>query len=326
MVFLKIWCILRNLLSIEVSEPLAIVAHDAGGAEVLSSYVARHCSSCMFVLEGPALDIFERKLGVNTLTPLEEAVDKCNSLLCGTSFKSALEWRAIAAAQAADKPAVAFLDHWVNYRERFTRFGRWHWPDEVWVGDEIAARIARQDLPELKQKLVPNAYFMDIRDEINAVIVPPRASGGGLNILYVCEPLREGALARYGDERYWGYTEEEALAYFLSNVAVLGNNIARITIRLHPTENQNKYDCVLSHFDLPLVCGEQKTLPEQIALSDVVVGRSTMAMVVSLLSGRRVFSCIPPGGKTPRLPQVEIENMSDLIRASKTDGRPKRCQ
>jgi hypothetical protein len=325
MVFLKIWCILENLLDIEVSEPLAIVAHDAGGAEVLSSYVARHCSSCMFVLEGPALDIFERKLGVITLTPLEEAVDTCNSLLCGTSSKSALEWRAIAAAQAVGKPAVAFLDHWVNYRQRFTRFGQWHWPDEVWVGDETAARIARKDLPELKQRLVPNAYFMDIRDEMDAVVVPPRAPDAGLNILYVCEPLREGALARYGDERYWGYTEEEALAYFLSNIAVLGNNIARITIRVHPTENQNKYDCVQGQFDLPFVLGEQRTLLEQIAVSDVVVGRSTMAMVVGLLSGKRVFSCIPPGGKTPRLPQVEIENMSDLILASQTDGGPKRC-
>lgn len=317
MVFLKIWCILENLLDIEVSEPLAIVAHDAGGAEVLSSYVGRYCSSCMFVLEGPALDVFERKLGVITLTPLEEAVDKCNSLLCGTSSKSALEWRAIAAAQAVGKPVVAFLDHWVNYRQRFTRYGQWHWPDEVWAGDEIAARIARKELPELKHRLVPNAYFMDIREEMDALVVPPRAPDAGLNILYVCEPLREGALARYGDERYWGYTEEEALAYFLSNIAVLGNNIARITIRVHPTENQIKYDCVLGQFDLPFALGEQRTLLEQIAVSDVVVGRSTMAMVVGLLSGKRVFSCIPPGGKTPRLPQVEIEDLSRLIIASK---------
>ena len=38
----------------------AIVAHDAGGAEVLSSYVRQQGLDCLFSLRGPALAIFER--------------------------------------------------------------------------------------------------------------------------------------------------------------------------------------------------------------------------------------------------------------------------
>jgi hypothetical protein len=294
---------------------IGVVAHDAGGAEIISSYIRRHGLNCAFCLEGAAVGVVARKLGEVETLPLEDLVAQSDWLLCGTSFLSDLEWRSIGLARKAGKRCVVVLDHWVNYRQRFTRHGEWHWPDEVWVGDETAARIAAETLQEITQVLVPNAYFMDIQDEIGAIPVLDRPPDDGLSILYVCEPLRDDGIALYGDERYWGYTEEEALSYFLSNVGALGDNIARITVRPHPQETLGKYDWALKEFDLPLVCGEKKTLLEQIAACDVVSGCATMAMVVGLLAGKRVVSCIPPGGKTVPLPQAEIEDMSRLIAA-----------
>ena len=44
-----------------ILKPL-IVCHDAGAAEVISSYVRRYKVRARFVLEGPAINIFERKL------------------------------------------------------------------------------------------------------------------------------------------------------------------------------------------------------------------------------------------------------------------------
>ncbi len=292
---------------------IGVVAHDAGGAEIISSYIRRHAVNCVFCLEGAAVDVIARKLGDVPTLSLEVLVEQSDSLLCGTSFLSELEWRAIGLARNYGKSCTAVLDHWVNYRQRFTRHGKWHWPDEVWVGDEAAARIAAETLPEIKQTLVLNPYFMDIQDEIKAIPLSNRPQNSGLSILYVCEPLRDDGIALYGDERHWGYTEEEALNYFLSNVAVLGNNITHIAIRPHPQEASSKYDWTLKKFDLPLVCGEKKTLPQQIMSCDIVAGCATMAMVVGLLAGKRVVSCIPPGGKTERLPQAEIEDMSYLI-------------
>jgi hypothetical protein len=292
---------------------IGVVAHDAGGAEIISSYIRRHAVSCVFCLEGAAVDVIARKLGGVPTLSLEALVAQSDSLLCGTSFLSELEWRAIGLARNYGKPCTAVLDHWVNYRQRFTRHGKWHWPDEVWVGDETAARIAAETLPEVKHALVRNAYFMDIQDEIKAIPLSNRPQNSGLSILYVCEPLRDDGIALYGDERHWGYTEEEALNYFLMNVAVLGNNITQIAIRPHPQEALGKYDWTLKKFDLPLVCGEKKTLLQQIMSCDIVAGCATMAMVVGLLAGKRVVSCIPPGGKTERLPQAEIEDMSCLI-------------
>lgn len=292
---------------------IGVVAHDAGGAEIISSHIRRNALNCVFYLEGAAVNVIARKLGDVPTLSLEALVAQCDSLLCGTSFLSELEWRAIGLARNYGKPCISVLDHWVNYRQRFIRHGKWHWPDEVWVGDETAARIAAETLPEVKHTLVRNAYFMDIQDEIKAIPLSNRPQNSGLSILYVCEPLRDDGIALYGDERHWGYTEEDALNYFLLNVAALGNNISHIAIRPHPQEASGKYDWTLTKFDLPLVCGEKKTLLQQIMACDIVAGCATMAMVVGLLAGRRVVSCIPPGGKTERLPQAEIEDMSCLI-------------
>ena len=291
---------------------IGVVAHDAGGAEIISSYIRRQRLSCVFCVSGAAMSVIARKLGDVRALPLEALVEQSDWILCGTSFLSDLEWRAIGLARQAGKRCVVALDHWVNYRQRFTRHGTWHWPDEVWVGDEIAAGIATETLPGIPLTLVPNAYFMDIQDEISVLGTPERCVVG-LSVLYVCEPLREDGVALYGDERYWGYTEEEALSYFLSNVGALGDNIERIVIRPHPQETLGKYDWAMHEFDLPLVCNEKKSLLEQIAACDVVAGCATMAMVVGLLAGKRVVSCIPPGGKTIPLPQTAILDMSLLI-------------
>lgn len=299
---------------------IGVVAHDAGAIEIITSYIRRQNLECVFCLEGPAVKVVARKLGVVPMLPLRELINQSKWILCGTSFLSDLEWRAIGLARRADKRCVVMLDHWVNFRHRFLRHRKWHWPDEVWVGDEPAALIAREELPELKQRLVPNAYFMDIQDEVENFPALQRSPDAGLNILYVCEPLRDAGIALYDDERYWGYTEEDALTYFLSNVHFLSDKINHIYVRPHPQEQLNKYDWAITKFDLPLICGENKTLFQQIAACDIVAGCASMAMVVGLIAGKRVVSCIPPGGKTVPLPQSEIEDMSHIIIARQSQN------
>lgn len=291
---------------------IAVVSHDAGGAEIISSYIRQNGLQCAFCLEGAARGVFARKLGKAESQELVALIDACDWLLCGTSFLSDLEWRAIGLARNLGKRTIVVLDHWINYRQRFFRHDIWHFPDEVWVGDELGARLAHEELSELEVRLVPNAYFSDIRSELAAIPASDRDSHGGLTILYVSEPLREDGLALYGNELYWGYTEEDALRYFLANVSRLGNRIDSIIVRPHPQENANKYRWVIDEYSLPIVTGEGKTLLEQIVESDVVVGCATMAMVVGLLAGKRVVSCIPPGGKTIPLPHREIENIRGL--------------
>src|SRR5476649_2489022 len=87
---------------------IALVSHDAGGAEILSSHSARHPWDFLFVLEGPARKVFERKLGSIGSMPLEEAVRQSASILCGTSWQSDLELDAIVMAVSVGKASVVY--------------------------------------------------------------------------------------------------------------------------------------------------------------------------------------------------------------------------
>jgi len=290
----------------------AVFAHDAGGSEVISSYVRRQGLPCLYVLQGPSRKIFERKLGNIEILPAEEAISQADWILCGTSWQSELEFNAIKLARTLGKRSVAFLDHWCNYRERFERLSELCLPDEIWIGDGIAAEMATKIFPQTPIRLVDNPYFMDIQQELLTIPARRTEEAGKLAVLYVCEPVREHALRQQGDERHWGYVEEDALRYFLSNVEVLGRPIERILIRPHPSEAADKYDWAKDEFDLPIAFGGSLSLIEEIADSDVVVGCSSMAMVVGILAEKRVISCIPHGGKSCTLPQPEIEHMQDL--------------
>ncbi len=292
---------------------MIIVSHDAGGAEILSSYLRREGLLSLLVLQGPALKVFERKLGAVASMDLEEAMPSASWVLCGTGWQSDLEWRAIGLARSASKRVVAFLDHWVNYRERFERHGEFHIPDELWVGDEEAARIARAQFRDVPIKLVANPYFEDIRTDLAALQEFANPSPEFPRILYVCEPMREPGLRLFGDERHFGYVEEEALDYFLRNIDVVAAHVGKVVVRPHPAEPAGKYRWVQQHSKVPIELSAGSTLARDIVEADVVVGCESMAMVVALIAGKRVVSAIPPGGRPCALPHAEIELLQNLV-------------
>ena len=294
-----------------VGKAVAVVSHDAGGAEILSSYVRRQGLHPMLVLEGPAKRVFERKLDTKATVSLASALEQADLLLCSTSWQSDLEFEAIERCKAIGKPSVAFLDHWVNYRERFTRGSRFALPDQIWVGDAVGKSKADEVFTGHPIFLEENPYFLDIKEEISAL--KPLARSEGVRVLYVCEPIKEHAKLRYGDERQWGYVEEDALRYFLDNVSVLETSVAEIRIRPHPSENATKYAWAQDEFNMSIVQGGASTLLAEIAACDVVVGCESMAMVIGLIAGKRVISCIPPGGRACVLPQSEIQRLESLI-------------
>ena len=295
---------------------IAVVSHDAGGAEILSSWLRNCHEPYCLVLGGPAKAIFQRKLDDFQVNSLPEAIGRCDWVLCGTSWQSNLEKQAIALAKSAGKRVVAFLDHWVNYAERFQEQGNSVYPDEIWVGDVDAERIASTTFPDAIVVLKSNPYFEDLQRELVAINKPARKSTQN-SLLYVCEPVREHALVQYGDERYWGYTEEDALQYFLENISAIGCAISTIKIRPHPSESKTKYDWVRQVTSPPIEIGGTKPLLEEIVEADVVVGCESMAMVVGLLAKKRVISTMPPGSKKCGLPQDAVEHLQDLVSSHK---------
>jgi len=291
---------------------VAIVSHDAGGAEILSAWVCFQSEPYCLVLDGPAKKIFEQKLGYVNNFSIEQAIQAADWVLCGTSWQSELEKRAVKLAKSRGKKVVSFIDHWVNYTERFMFEASMILPDEIWVGDPDAEKLAKDLFLDTKIQLQENPYFRELKIKLEKFNRFCENSNNG-NILYVCEPIKEHALIQYGDERYWGYTEEDALTFFLKNISFLVSDIKEIRIRPHPSENPSKYQWCTLNTRLNIVFGGKKSLLEEIVMSDIIVGCESMAMVVGLLANKRVISSIPREGKVFGLPQVGIEHLRNLV-------------
>lgn len=271
-----------------------IVSHDAGGAEILASYVAETRLPCRLVLEGPALRVFERRFGVVQIAPLEEALATCTWCLLGTSWQSDLEWRALARARALGKRTVSFIDHWVNYPERFIRGSMQHLPDEIWIGDGDAAALAQKCFPETTVKLVPNPYFRYLRAQFDALSRKGVPRSGEVTVLFVCENLSEHARLRFGDPSHWGYTEFDAIEFLFNHIEALGP-VRRVIIRPHPSDPADKYADTLRRHTPIGELGGMRPLVEEIASVDVVAGCESMALVAAVIAGKRAVSCLPPG-------------------------------
>lgn len=309
---------------------LCIVSHDAGGAELLASWVARQEQPCRLLLAGPAIRVFERRLGRSPETVgLEQALQECDRFLTGSSWQSDLEWQVIRAARMRGKPVVTFLDHWGHYRERFVRDGAECLPNAIWTGDEEAFSMAKALFPEVPVEQVPNPYFEDVRQAVADFAEGAPMNGTsptGLRILFVCEPLSEHGLQEFGDPMHWGYTEFDALRYFFSRLALLGSPVHAAVIRPHPSEKAGKYDAIVRELagskGIPLRVGGDGPLLQEIAGCDVVAGCESMAMVVGLIAGRRVVSAIPPGGLPCSLPHRQIESLQALATARLSQVKP----
>ena len=94
-----------------MKETVAIIAHDSGGAEILSSWVLRSNYNYIFVIQGPAKNIFFRKIPNIKIHDLYDAINKCDWILTETGGSTNLNYKAILTAKKKGKRVISFLDH-----------------------------------------------------------------------------------------------------------------------------------------------------------------------------------------------------------------------
>lgn len=279
--------------------PTAVVAHDAGAANLIIAWIKAWKWLVRPCVQGPALKLWEQAFPRQTIwaTP-EVAMEGCVSLLTGTGWASNLEHEARRDGLSRGLRVAAVLDHWVNYAPRFERAGETVWPDEVWVADASAAAIVRQELPPLPIRQLKNFYLQAQVDQV----APPPGDG---TLLYVLEPVRND----------WGLGvrgEFQALEYFLARYDALEcGPIRRVLLRPHPSDPAGKYDRYLyagSHIELDYSLDMAAALSQ----ADVVVGVESFALTLALAAGRTVYSSLPPWAPKLRLPQEGIRQIRRL--------------
>jgi hypothetical protein len=289
--------------------PIAVVAHDSGAANHIIAWSKKVDQNRMHVcLAGPALKLWEIAFPHASISTLTDALSNAKSLLSGTGWASNLEHDARKMARKLGIKSVAVVDHWTNYRNRFVRNGEEVLPDEIWVIDNHAQKIAETEFPNTHIVQLPNLYLDNLVKEV--LSNEARLTGDAeSHVLYVLEPIRQV----WGGDKLPG--ELQALDFFVKkmDLLLLGDNPS-IKLRLHPSETIGKYDQWMeAQKGLKVTLDDSLTLAESIAWSDVVVGCQTYAMVVALAAGKRVISSIPPWAPPCVLPQPEIVKLTDLL-------------
>lgn len=290
--------------------PIAVVAHDAGAANHIIAWVknAGH-EQIIACVRGPALTLWRRAFPhANINEELTDTLTKASTLISGTGWDSNLEHDARKMARQLGIKSIAVIDHWTNYRARFVRDEVEVLPDEIWVTDEHAKRLAESTFANLKVVQLPNLYIDDLVKEVR-LHERLNVNRAGNNLLYVLEPIRQA----WGPDVVAG--EFAGLDFFINNLAILGlGDDLSIRLRPHPSDPIGKYDqWIRAQTSMKISLDESPTLAESVAWSDVVVGCQTYALVVALAAGKQVISSIPPWAPPCVLPQPGIIKLSDLL-------------
>jgi hypothetical protein len=298
------FCTLRAFEMIELPEPVAVVCHDAGAANIiLAELQATPTCSILPVMFGPALKLWQALGRGEPVLELDDALGQARSVLSGTGWASDLEHRARLGARERGLPSAAVIDHWVNYEARFKRQDRCILSDEIWVTDRYALALAQQTFPGLPVRLRDNLYLKSQTEAIKQA--GPERPG---RVLYLLEPIRfdwEG-LAQAG--------EFEALDFFAAHLGKLDTNQpVQMRLRAHPSDVAGKYDAWLaSHPQLDVGMDDSPTLAAAIAAAEWVVGCETAALPVALAAGKKTASTLPPAAPRCRLPHEGLLQLRDL--------------
>jgi len=298
---------------------ILVVCHDAGGAEVVSAYVKKNISEYSFkcVAIGPAEKIFKRKglSRVMIYKPEANALlnkeDYFQMVLCGTSGESSkLESVFIKKAKSTGIKSIAYLDHWINYKERFGYPSK-NWqkniPDELWVADNYALILAKKLFKKTKIKLVKNLYLKEIKREYNKekrkFKLKPQ------NILFMSEPL---GTARSSNK----LSDEHVILENIFNRVSEDNNAHHLVIAYHPKEKKDKYDALIKKYKNKITIQKQsKSRTKDLVRAKLVIGMKSMALVVALMCGKKVISYLPGKADVCILPFkdiIRIKNISNL--------------
>lgn len=299
---------------------ILVVCHDAGGAEIVSAYVKKNLKKNRFVclVVGPAEKIFKRKgLGRYLITDEKKAKNfliKAKELITGTGWGSSIELDFIKEAKKNRVKSISYIDHWVNYRERFG-YPRKDWenklPDEIWVGDKYAYNLARSFFGNTRVTLVPNEYFKEIKRGYKEKVKKNKIKKSN-GILLISEPFGSNVNS-FGDKSHNTNTEFDVLNYILKYFAE--NNLDnKIIFRLHPAENRDKYDKLLLNFKrkLKIKKSDSQDIYSDLVQCSTVVGVESMALVVAFLCGKKVISFIPIKNKNCPLPFEGIFRIRDM--------------
>ena len=261
-----------------------------------------------YLLKGTAKKIFKKNLGKFKTISLKESLKKTKLYICGTGWQSDIHIQIIKATRLKSTKVIAYLDHWVNYKKRFLKNKKYYLPDEIWVGDEKAYKIAKKTF-NIRVKKKTNYYLNYVKKKIKGKYEKKKKLPKTVNILYVTEPTSK-VKKKFKLNKY-DYDEFSSLSFFLDKIKFVYKDF-KIRLKIHPSENLIKYNKILKKYNYNIKVCNSENLLNEIKNSEVVVGCNTLALHIALEAKKDVLCSIPTKQKS-LLPFKQIRYLRNLV-------------
>lgn len=273
-----------------------VVAHDAGGAAIIASYLKTQKGNALFhaFVAGPARSIFKRE-GVRASNAPEKSAawrkiirahtDASYVLIAAPGWMTRTEMNALEAAKREGLKTVVYMDSWGDEKRRFG-YPKKGWeaglPSEFWAGDKYELAILKKTFPRVPAHLMRNQYFQGIKRRYRA-----RKKKTADSILFMSDAV-PGC--------------ETVLNEFL---ACLPQD-SRVLIRFHPADKRARYDKVIKKYpNLRITKSDKKDIVEDLTKARAVVGLETAAMATALIVGKRTI-CLAHFKREAFLPYKDL--------------------
>ena len=303
--------------SLKKYDKVSVCSCDSGASRHIAKWLKDIDQKISYCLRGPAIEIFKNEFPIKNNISLKDCIENSNVLITGTGWSSDLEISAIKLAKENSIHVISVLDHWINYKERFFYKNEYILPDQIWVSDKLAEKLAIQEFPNIPIELLPNIWMENIKFSVKSLRSKYPRNSPGLNIVYFLEPIRKQWSSKYKESG-----EFIAIRYFFDNLHIIQklNNInnselLNLRFRLHPSENKEKSITFIDDFELlfDVYFSESSSLEEDLAWADIAFGIETQALVVAMECGIRAFSTKPKWAGKSLLPHDDLIHLSEII-------------
>lgn len=243
-----------------------------------------------------------RNYNMNELELSKEppSLNEVDTVFLGTSHPASsdyFELNCLKQAKQKNIHTISFVDHWVNFKLRFTdAAGAIIYPNEIWVVDERAKQLAMEEgLPAEIIKITGNPYHHYLKNQwkpswkdksyFSALGITPNA----FHIVFAPDPLS----LRNMKEKV-GFSEEEALQDILEVIADFKDENICLLVKCHPLQPAEILEKKINKAGLPNVfLIKTADSLELISASDVVIGFYSNFLLDAKALGKNVVRYYP---------------------------------
>jgi hypothetical protein len=306
---------------------IAAFFNDGGPSNNLLSIVKRYEKEYEWYFfafkNAPAFKIFQNaKLHVIELNESSNIKDELakitpDVIFIGTSWQSKTHLEFIKIAKSEHIPCVAFLEHWVNYKERFG-YPNENWkqnlPDFITLSDaygyEMAQNLGFSNIIKLR--------FYNLLDDIE--IFQKSKIKEQNRVLFISEPTKKVAFTTFGNENYWGFDEFSVCEEICKNMDKFSTS--GLTVRLHPSDEAQKYDFLLQKYpnlSIEIENPYETPLIDSLCKNRVIIGIDGFVLFEAMVLGKLSISLIPSSKRECVVPIFKQNKITTLAGLKLTD-------